>query len=73
MIFVLGQVRDDCLAEDASKLIDHEDRDKVDSKHDNIKLVDSDVEEIKLEVCELEYESLDEDRVVICALRLVVL
>ena len=69
----MGKVGDDRLAEDASEFVDHEDGNKVDSEHDNIKLVDADVEEIKLEVCEFEYESLDEDRVVICTLCLVVL
>ena len=73
MIFVLGQIGNDSFTENASKLVDHEDRDEIDSEHDNIKLVDANVEEIKLEVCEFEYESLDEDRVVICTLRLVVL
>lgn len=55
------QVRNDGFCNDTTNFINHEHRDQVDSEHGDVKLVDSNVEKIELEVSELEDESLDED------------
>ena len=69
----MSQVGNDSFTEDPAHLIHHEHGDQIDSQHDDVQLVNPNVEEVELEVGELENEPLDEHRVVVAALSLVVL
>ena len=70
---MLLEIWDDCFSDDTTNLINHEDRDQVDSEHLNVKLVDSNIEQVKLEISELKDKSFDEYRVVESTLSFVVL
>jgi hypothetical protein len=72
-ILVLLEVGDDGFSDDTTNLINHEHRNQIDSQQLDVHLVDSNVEQVQLEVGEFKDKSLDEDRVVVGALGLVIL
>jgi hypothetical protein len=66
--FCLHEVRQDHFCGHPAEFVNHEQCNQVCAQKLYVQLVESDVEEVKLEVCKFEDEAFDEHRVVECLL-----